>query len=304
MEKTSFYIFLYILLVLFSVLYATGCSSPIQSSPPASPPAIIPTKIMTMTIAPTAINTLLPTSTATPTTLPTATRNPSIPERIPENGDHMKAWGWEGLQIWASNIPLVSCRNGRGTDFVCGDNPDINIFFWDSENPWYFAGQASIGKMQTFSFIFDTKYKNIVITANNQKTFAIDSIVGLLENGQEIPFGYALGKDNLTLVPNQLYWDTPNTPIDIEFFLSNEKKNIHPASIVDCGIVGKEPDNNVSIVRPGAGGEDGTGDVILFRLISDPDITGGFRGEQAYDLKGVEITFGEIEPEQKHCPMQ
>jgi hypothetical protein len=214
----------------------------------------------------------------------------------------MKIWGWKGIQVWTSNSPLVSCRDGQGTDFICGDNPSKNIYSWDKNNPWHFAGQAEMTNIQTVLFQFDQPYKTILITANNPNAWALDNINGLLSDGRKIPFGYALGNDGSTLVPNHLYFDTPNTPMDLDFFISNERQNIAPASVMDCGMVGKAPDGSYSIIRPGAGGSDGTGDVILFRLLDNPNAIGGFRGESAFDLVGIEITYGNIPTNANICP--
>jgi hypothetical protein len=264
------------------------------------------TSLPTQTPIPTAINTPIPTVTATnipspsATAVPTATRDPHIPLRTPMPGDHMTTWGWSGIQVWVNGGPLASCRNGQGTDFICGDDPKKNIYTWDPQN-WHFVGQAELGKIQTISFQFDRPYKTILITANNpSKNWALDYVAGILADGRKVPFGYAFGSDGKTLLPNQLYFDTPDTPLDLDFFLYNEKRNIAPASIMDCGMVGKAPDGNYSIIRPGHVGNGG--DVILFRLINNPNVSGGFRGESAYDLVGIEITYGNVPANPSICP--
>lgn len=290
----------FVFLLSASIILFTGCNSSKSVVTPVGEVPLISTETKTPT--PTETKTPIPTETLLPTKtpIPTATIDPLIPLKTPQPNDHMKTWGWKGIQVWTSNGPLVSCRNGRGTDFICGDDPNKNIYSWDNNSPWYFAGQAEMAKMQTVLFQFDQPYKTVLITANNLNEWALDSIEGILADGRKVPFGYAIGNDGKTLVPNHLYFDTPNTPLDLDFFLANERQNIAPASVMDCGMVGKAPDGNYTIIQPGGAG---TGNVILFRLLYNPNASDGFRGEGAYDLVGIEITYGKVPLYPQKCPV-
>ena len=239
--------------------------------------------------------TITPSPIPTNTLTPTPTLDPFTPLRIPNNGDHISSWGWQGYQVWASNTPLVLCWNGHGSDFVCGDNPQVNIFSWNSEQPWYFAGQTILeSQLTSTTFMFDQPYLNIVITANNSQKWAINSIIGILEDGSEVPFGYAISNGNLVAVP--LYWDKPNTPIDIDnekFYGDLENQKRAPAEVKDCGVVGKMPDKSVINIHLGG---DGFGNSLLFRMLNSPTAWENFRGEQAYKLIGIKIVGWGILP--------
>lgn len=284
------------LAVLFMPLFISCTSSAVDQKPP-------PITISSPT--PTAFLILVSTKTSTPTPEaaliePTSTPSldPSIPLRVPASADNMKLWGWEGYQIWASNNPLVSCSGGDVTDFACGDNPNKNIYHWFDTSPWYFAGQARLeSQLTTTEFLFDQPYLNIVITGNNDYRWAIDSIYGILIDGSEVPFGYAIRDGVLVAVP--LYFDTPSDirVHGIDYYINLEKKKTEPGNIKDCGIVGKNPDNSVIIMDTGVNKK---GPFIIFRMLNRPNAWGNYRGEQAYKLIGIKITAGKYSSRDYH----
>ncbi|HNY63785.1 MAG TPA: hypothetical protein PKL91_08800 [Bacteroidales bacterium] len=287
-----------LILILITILTLTACTT--KPSEPTSVLPVVTNAAPQFTSTPFFVPSSTPTLTHTPkpTQTPLPTLDPMIPLRIPDNGDDINSWGWGGYQVWASNNPLVSCWNGDVTDFICGDNPNINMYFWDSEQPWFFAGQATLSSnLSENTFNFDQPYVNFVITADHNREWAIDSIYGILEDGTEIPFGYAMSNGDLVAVP--LYWDTPKTPIDnILYYIELEKQNQAPATISDCGVVGKLPDESVIVVHPGQD----SGSAILFRMLNSPTAWGGHRGEQAYQLIGLKIIAGKYSSKYRVCP--
>jgi hypothetical protein len=232
---------------------------------------------------------ITPSPVPTNTLTPTSTLDPFTPLRIPNNGDHFSTWGWEGYQVWASNISLASCGNGRGSDFTCGDTTNkATMYYWHSEQPWYFAGQAILeAQLTSTTFMFDQPYLNIVITANNSQTWSIDSIVGILEDGSEVPFGYALFDGKLVAVP--LYWDSYSPIGDLKFYIDLEHQRKAPGEVKDCGVVGRTPDKSVINIYPG---DYGSGTPLMFRMLNSSTDWEGFRGEQAYKLIGIKIIAG------------
>lgn len=229
-------------------------------------------------------------------------QNSSVPYIVPADGENMWYWGYTGMQVWVSDQPLTRC-NAAGTDFTCGKH-NAPLMLWNSStNAWKLAGQFKIGPMRTVTIDFDQAYKNIAITGSYTQ-WAVDYVAGLLADGRKVPFGYTYD-DRGSLVPGMPFWDGNSPMRGLYWILEQEKLRIAPASIMDCSIIGKTPDKNYLVIYPSDQDPEppfqSVKNMILFRLQQSPTDTGGHRGDNAWPLIGIEITYGIAPAGAKTC---
>jgi hypothetical protein len=223
----------------------------------------------------------IPTSTSTPAP-PTTTATPA-PTRVfvPETGAPYNIWGWpsQAITVWVGNQELNKCDSGRV--WYCDPhwNPNMKIYPPDLRvfnDSWRFGGKVSAVSTEnmTYTLMFDAPATDVVL--NTSGKILIDSIIGILPTGEEVPMGYAL--KNGGLVPTSMFMDSSS--LNVDWLLKYESEGGYPGAN-PCGFVGLQPDGNYTLMTTSS---------IVFRMLHPRKPNDGYTmGVNAYHLAGIKL---------------